>query len=798
MATLSPWNDELANWSWAVQLPGGEVEKAHLLTYWSIRLATLLGESIFFVRLPMALAAFTGAILLAGALWKHYSPAAGKLLLVVMTFHSMLHFYSVDANHYGFMFLAGVIALVGMLNWMTSTTIRSRWLWLCGGSLGILLLALAHPFTLFCLGGYWMGAWALGMQEPTFWFGNKAKTGKQKNRFRLIGVLLLLVGLALVAWKTQQVNERLLTQRMEEGVYFSPTLEFLNLLVSNAFGAYLEHTIWDTVTGVLCLIVSFWGMKKIWGHSKQSLGLIVGGIAGFLIPAWFFTMLDSANYFHLKFLMYLMPWWLVMLTIGLMVEKGEAGAGALSLIGKELRRLVLAAFVLRWCVWIVGYSTLDYLPLVPALQHVAKSHPEGAIVATRSNFLAQGYDFLVRRDSRYKNIQVEWLGRHYPNNRTAAARAAWLSLSQPKPVFLLEMKEFDNHLSQGYHSFADSEFLVREFPSFATRDIYPFNRSLSLRLVQNVNYFGQLPVAGAEPIQLYPSLPRVPFYGRAITQMGTDVTLTLGTGATYYLDITSGTQEEVILNVQARQLSPEGLIPQFLMISVQEESEKQQELELEPSSVFLVELTHQKGRFSVPLPISPGKHHVTLGVIPVVTEESRLPKEDGLGLVIRGFQQTVGTEERLVRPLRITRSDDAEERHSISTYLPVMPETAGEAHRVVEVIQGEEEFGYALILCSFRTTGLPSQGIQLYAKPSGNENAKGWGFRLLQQAGTSTSFGPIHTGALIPLGPETQEWQMSVVMERQKVSAPHGLSLIGAQFDFRHHPLMFILPEEVP
>ncbi len=45
----SPWNDEIANWSWAVQLPGGEIEGKHWLTYHTIWLFTRISNSIYFV-----------------------------------------------------------------------------------------------------------------------------------------------------------------------------------------------------------------------------------------------------------------------------------------------------------------------------------------------------------------------------------------------------------------------------------------------------------------------------------------------------------------------------------------------------------------------------------------------------------------------------------------------------------------------------------------------------------------------------------------------------------------------------
>lgn len=839
----SPWNDEVANWAWASQLPGGAVESSHWLTYYAIRLFTLLSNSIAFARLPMALILSVSSLWFASVIWNRISPAVGKTTLLLLLFNPMLTFYSVDANHYAFVFFSGVVCAVASLYLSLLKSWGRRLLVVTLCCAGVWIASLSHPFALIPLVGFGAAFLADLFQRPVVWLGGITRgRGEAARLIRFgkglsltLGFLAIVIGILGI----MKVQEARVEEMLVGGVYFRMTPAFLADLAANFFGAYLEFSVWDYVFGMTAAGACVLGFVLTARSCKPASLVGICGFAQFCVVAYFFSTLEAIHYFHIRYIIFLLP--SLILGVSLLsnitqfqviaskesVPVGEEGHSPRGRALQEASKLLVSLFILRWFVWGLGFYTGHFQPLTPAFDYVASELPKRSIVATRSKFLSQSYRFLELTEPRYSNIQVEWLGDVHPGNQFAASRAAYLATTRQEPVFTLEMKKYDNESSEAYYAFLKKNPLIKEFASSVTRDFFPYDRSLELRSIGLNVAFGQLPIAGSDAIQLFPQNTQLGFYPEG-ENASNQLILSPGAGASYYLQATSKETDSVWLDIQLRGPSENPLLLMGVL-------EPQVSVPLKPNqpissvtivesndspnsaTIYLWDLSNEKGLQSLELPAPRENARLSLfycmSLTPSLTswDSSRKITDYPRPLWIDGLRPAeTGSGYRAIKPRSLNLMDSNPEGlvrpTSTSLYGTETPKVATGIQRwtvvpnpadrgsflsetvQVQTINNGTKMAGVFVLFHFETTGLSSQGVDLkivheQAGQTINES-------VLAGARTSYSFGPAWVGAYVPAYEESFPIEASYQLVRQKVTGPQFGRLTAED------PRFFLIPEE--
>ncbi len=558
----SPWNDEVCNWMWALEMPAGAVP-SHPLTYWLIKISTGINDSVYFLRLPMAIMMISAGLMLFGMMWRHLTDGVAGTFAVLFALSPMAIYYSQDANHYAALYLGGTVGLITVCWWWRTDWSLER---LIGAVLALAFVALlykAHPFAIFIVAG--MGVALLGdlIRRPhQIPFAERFSETLMRRGIGGVAVVLAVIGAVFAFWRASQMH----STPNPAGVYFSLSPEFLGRLLADFFGAYYHHSFWDYILGICAFVLAIYG----WVVTARRYPFMWGGILflGSLIAAILlvFSIFEFTHSFHVRYIIFLLPGLLAGWAMGLSEALRGWGAARQDENISMLRPLLtlvcgvasVALLLGRLSVWGGAYYISEFQPADPAMKWIGQKTQSTAIVGTRSVYLAQSFRFLNQRNPEKLQRTYVWLGESLPYSRNARRLALYLEHLNPGNVFTLDMADLSEASHVDYARFVTNEAKHEvTFGSSVEKDFFAFDRSLVIRRVPHDPNFGKLPQIGSDAYQLYPmdAAWQVPFEtlddGKPPRQWLFD-----GSGATYF--IRNSGAKPVVIDLLVNRVGKEG------------------------------------------------------------------------------------------------------------------------------------------------------------------------------------------------------------------------------------------------
>lgn len=470
MTTASPWVDEAANWA----LSSHEASlwpPTHFLTYASQSAALALADSLVALRLPSLLFSLAAYLLLCEWVWRRIGSEAAVAFALLFSLSPIGIFYSIDANHYGALLLAGTLILLGL----SPESPRWRWAAVGAASVGALAAPKFHP-----LGAFLSAAWGLALCVWLVGEAPRLARGRlDPGRARLLAVLAGLAAAAVafaVIDPLGRMGERASEPHREERLPgFS--LDFWLPLLGDYYGRLFHHRPLDIAAGLLGAATSLagWGLLlRRWRVRRVALagGCLVLCLVGPFLVLYFST------FFYPKF-------WVPLLPVLLL---GNAAFLAAAVRGGAGMRLAGGAFAVLFCLcaglFQLRMVTHDYQPAGQLLAHVAEEFPGGTLLASRIHYSSRALGFLADHP-RYPAVDFLALDplEYAPGPAIQQLEeAAWESSA---PVLFASLLETRERNSRDFTRWLEENTtLLATFESLAVDDFIPFDRSLHLRRVE--------------------------------------------------------------------------------------------------------------------------------------------------------------------------------------------------------------------------------------------------------------------------------------------------------------------------
>jgi len=258
--------------------------------------------------------------------------------------------------------------------------------------------------------------------------------------------------------------------------------QFWSPLLADLYGNLFHHYPLDIATGFLGLFLCVTGW--IWTARRGAPWAAAGAGMVFLVNYLPFQLMTMSTHFYPKFLSSSQP----LLLLGVALFAHFALREFRSVPWARAPVFAVAAFLCLYAFSTARYTRshweADYMQTRQAMDWILEETPENAVILTRNDFSSSAFRFFWsrRNESRREHIALSYIERC---GAPSIQQAEELIVdSGGRPVYFLSFFESRATEADDFRGWLEEKGeTVRHFPSAATDDFVPFDRSITIRRI---------------------------------------------------------------------------------------------------------------------------------------------------------------------------------------------------------------------------------------------------------------------------------------------------------------------------